>query len=132
VLPLGRFLGGDEAGTRTELATLVEAAHEHGIGLKVVIETGHLTDQLVERAARLVIDVGGDWVKTSTGFGPRGATAHDVQLIRGVVEGRAQVKAAGGIRTFDDAVALLDAGADALGTSAFASVLGADTASVET
>lgn len=86
--------------------------------VKVIIETGLLTDEEKVRAARLVLASGADFVKTSTGFGPGGATVEDVALLAGVVRGRIGIKAAGGIRTMEQAGALLAAGATRLGTSA--------------
>ncbi len=86
--------------------------------VKVIIETGLLTEAEKVRAAQLVLASGADFVKTSTGFGPGGATVADVALLAGVVKGKIGVKAAGGIRTLDQAGALLAAGANRLGTSA--------------
>lgn len=94
-------------------------AHDHGDSplLKVILETGLLTEEQVCAATDLVSSLGVDFVKTGTGFGPRGASARDVQLMSATVEPGVQVKAAGGIRTLQDAVALLEAGATRLGTS---------------
>lgn len=86
--------------------------------VKVIIETGLLTEEEKVRAAGLVLESGADFVKTSTGFGPGGATVEDVALLAGVVRGRIGIKAAGGIRTLEQAGALLAAGATRLGTSA--------------
>ncbi len=94
--------------------------HEHEGGLpvlKVILETGCLTAEQVCAAADFVSSLGVDFVKTSTGFGPRGATVDDVRLMCACVEPGVQVKAAGGIRTLDDALALIEAGATRLGTS---------------
>ena len=85
--------------------------------LKVILETGCLSDEQICAATDLVSSLGVDFVKTSTGFGPRGATVHDVQLMCATVEPGVQVKAAGGIRTLTDALAMLEAGATRLGTS---------------
>lgn len=127
--------GGDEAGVRADLDAVVRAAHDAELGVKVVLETGALAGDppesgasdgegdLVERACRLALDAGADWVKTSTGFGPRGATPDDVRRLRAAVGDRAMVKAAGGIRTWEQAVMLLEAGADALGCSRFVALL---------
>ncbi|MFN2556698.1 MAG: deoxyribose-phosphate aldolase [Nitriliruptorales bacterium] len=123
VMAHGRLLAGEEQVVAAELATLVSAAHTAGLVIKVILESGHLTPELVERACALAVAAGVDWMKTSTGFGPRGVTVADVRRLRKAVGKRAMVKAAGGIRTWEDAVALLDAGADALGTSAFVAVL---------
>lgn len=85
--------------------------------LKVILETGCLSDEQICAATDLVSSLGVDFVKTSTGFGPCGATVHDVQLMSATVEPGVQVKAAGGIRTLADALAMLEAGATRLGTS---------------
>ncbi|MDP8929062.1 MAG: deoxyribose-phosphate aldolase [Actinomycetota bacterium] len=123
VMAYGRLLDGEEHEVAGELATLVSAAHTAGLAVKVILESGHLTPELAERGCALAVAAGAEWVKTSTGFGPRGATVDDVRRLREAAGQRARVKAAGGIRTWDDAVALLEAGADALGTSAFVAVL---------
>jgi deoxyribose-phosphate aldolase len=69
-------------------------------------------------ACRLVVEAGADYVKTSTGFGPAGATVEDVRLMKNAVAGRAKVKASGGIRDWKATQAMLEAGADRIGTSA--------------
>lgn len=96
-----------------------DEGHGHGDRplLKVILETGFLTPEQICRATDLVSSLGVDFVKTSTGFGPRGATADDVRLMCATVEPGVQVKAAGGIRCLADAVAMLEAGATRLGTS---------------
>lgn len=91
--------------------------HEEPPLLKVILETGLLTEEQVCTATDLVSSLGVDFVKTSTGFGPRGASVRDVQLMAATVEPGVQVKAAGGIRCLADAVDLLEAGAARLGTS---------------
>lgn len=123
VIPYRRLRVGDEDGVRTELETIVAAAHERALAVKLIVETGALDPDDVVCAAGLVASAGADWVKTSTGFGPRGATAEDVVRLREAVGDRVRVKAAGGIRSWEDAVTLLDAGADALGCSRFVAVL---------
>lgn len=91
--------------------------------LKVILETGYLTPEQICQATDLVSSLGVDFVKTCTGFGPRGATVEDVRLMCATVEPGVQVKAAGGIRTLDDALAMLEAGATRLGTSHGAEIL---------
>lgn len=98
--------------------------HEDQPLLKVILETGRLEPEQICRATDLVSSLGVDFVKTSTGFGPRGATADDVRLMCATVEPGVQVKAAGGIRCLADAVAMLEAGATRLGTSHGAQILG--------
>ena len=85
--------------------------------LKVIIECCYLTDEEKVRACKTCLDAGVNFVKTSTGFGRGGATAEDVVLMKEAVGDRAQVKAAGGIRTFQQVKAMLDAGATRIGTS---------------
>jgi len=99
---------------------VVDAVSESSSGqalVKVILETGHLDDAHIVRACELAVDAGADFVKTSTGFGPRGASVHDVELMRATVGPVVGVKAAGGIRDLDAALAMLEAGATRLGTS---------------
>lgn len=118
VMNLGLFLEGRLSPVAAELRELRRAA---GSGvLKVILETGFLTPDQAREAASLALGAGADYLKTSTGFGPSGARLPDVRLLRQVAGGRCRVKAAGGIRTFDQARSLLLAGADTLGTSAAA------------
>lgn len=85
--------------------------------LKVILETGYFDEAAIRRAVAASVNAGANFVKTSTGFGPRGATVADVRLLHEAVEGRAGVKASGGIRTIEQARLLVDAGATRLGTS---------------
>jgi deoxyribose-phosphate aldolase len=85
---------------------------------KVIIEAALLTDEEKVLACRIAEDAGADFVKTSTGFAKSGATLHDVALMRKTVSPKVEVKAAGGIRSRDDAIAMIEAGASRLGTSA--------------
>jgi deoxyribose-phosphate aldolase len=88
-----------------------------GAVLKVILETGYFDEAVIRLAAEAVVDGGADFLKTSTGFGPRGATVEDVRVLREVAGGRAQVKASGGIRTSAQARAMIEAGATRIGTS---------------
>jgi len=85
--------------------------------LKVIIECCYLTDEEKVAAARIVERAGADFVKTSTGFGPSGAKIEDVKLLRSTLSPHVKIKAAGGIRTGEQALSFLEAGADRLGTS---------------
>ena len=113
------FLGALEAGrfdeARADLEAVVHAAKPAAV--KAILETGRLAADTVSRAARMAVEAGASFVKTSTGFGP-GATVEDVRRLRDAVGPHFGVKAAGGIRTLDQACALLAAGATRLGTSA--------------
>ncbi len=95
-----------------------------GSGLvKVIIETGFLDPDRIRRASVLVVEAGAAFVKTSTGFGPRGASVEDVRLIREAIGDAAGVKASGGIRDLSAVLSLLEAGATRIGTSAGLSIL---------
>jgi deoxyribose-phosphate aldolase len=116
VMSIGRFLEGDDRFVREELEAVVEAAG--GRAVKVILESALLSPPELERACDLAIGAGAAFVKTSTGFGPSGATVEAVRAMRARARGRAGVKASGGIRDLERALALLRAGADRLGTSA--------------
>ncbi len=101
-----------------DLRAVVKEAKSYGnIIVKVIIETCYLTDEEKVKATEIVADAGADFVKTSTGFGPRGATVHDVALLAKAGRGRVKVKASGGIRHAEDAIAMILAGAERIGTS---------------
>lgn len=85
--------------------------------VKFIIETGYLTDKEIMRAARLVVNAKADFVKTCSGYGPRGASLKDVSLIRKAIGSKARIKVAGGISTTAQALAFLKAGAHRIGTS---------------
>lgn len=102
---------------KIELAKCAKVIHEAHKIMKVIIETAYLTDQEVIQACNLCKDAGADFVKTSTGFAPQGATVSHVQLMRQTLPSQVGIKASGGIKTYEDAIALIDAGADRLGTS---------------
>ncbi len=104
-----------------EIRAVVDAAG--GRPVKVILENAYLTDAQKRVACRLAARAGAAYVKTSTGFAPLGATAADVALMRRIVSRAVGVKAAGGVRSYADAVALLAAGADLLGTSATEAIL---------
>lgn len=120
VIAVGELLGGHRAYVERDISTVVEvvAGQSAGVAIvKVILETGYLSEDDIAEACKLVEAAGAHFVKTSTGFGPRGASLRDVELMRGVVGGRLGIKAAGGIRDLDSALAFLDAGATRLGTS---------------
>jgi deoxyribose-phosphate aldolase len=104
-----------------ELREVVDAAGGHLV--KVIIENAYLTNAQKQLASRLADRAGAAYVKTSTGFAPTGATKADVALMRRSVSWLVGIKAAGGIRSYADALALLEAGADLLGTSSTEAIL---------
>ena len=123
-----RLLKHDPDACAAELDGLVAACREarDGLVLKLIIECCCLTDAEKRLACRLAKKAGFDFVKTSTGFGSGGATVKDVKLMRRAVGPKMGVKAAGGIRTREDALAMIEAGATRLGCSAGVKIVAAD------
>lgn len=109
---------GDLETVENEIRALVELGHSYGAVVKIIAETGLLSDEEKTRIAEIVARCGADFIKTCTGFLGGRATIHDVVLFKRVVGNRVKVKASGGIRKVIDALALLFFGADRLGTSA--------------
>jgi len=102
---------------KKDIEDVTKVAHEKGAIVKVIIETCYLSEEEKEIACKLAMEAGADFVKTSTGFGTEGATIEDVKLMRKVVGDKLGVKAAGGIRTYEEALAMINAGANRIGTS---------------
>jgi len=118
VLNLAALKARDRALLQTEMRSLTQLAHDGGALLKIILETGLLTQEEKILACALAAEAGVDFVKTSTGLGTSGATAADVVLMRGVVGLKIGVKAAGGIRTAAQFMDMVDAGANRIGASA--------------
>ena len=106
---------------RDDVKAVVEAAN--GTLVKVILETCLLTEDEIKKACELCVEAKADYVKTSTGFSTRGATIEDVRILKEAVHGKAKVKAAGGVRTPEDMVKIVAAGADRIGTSAGCSLV---------
>lgn len=106
-----------------ELSSLAEICHSHNTLLKVIIETCLLTKEEIVKACELVMESGADFVKTSTGFSTGGAVAEDVKLMKKTVGDSVRIKASGGIRSLETALAMIDAGADRLGCSASVGIM---------
>jgi deoxyribose-phosphate aldolase len=117
VMNIGALKSGDYRTVERDVALVVEAGRKGGALTKVIIETALLTDDEKVKACVITKEAGADFVKTSTGFGPGGATADDVALMRRVVGPEMGVKAAGGVRDLKGAQAMLEAGADRIGAS---------------
>lgn len=118
VLNVGALRSGDHDAVKADIGLVVKAAHAARAIVKVILETALLDDSQKAVACTLARLAGADFVKTSTGFGPSGATAHDVALMRAVVGPDMGVKASGGIRTLEDVKAMTAAGATRIGASA--------------
>lgn len=106
---------------RDDVKAVVDAAN--GTLVKVILETCLLTKEEIKKACELCVEAKADYVKTSTGFSTRGATVEDVQIMKEAVQGKAKVKAAGGVRSHEDMVKIVEAGADRIGTSAGCSLV---------
>ena len=117
VIHVGMIKSGDWDYVRQDIASVVEAADGQAL-VKVILETCLLTDEEKEKACRICLEAGADYVKTSTGFSSGGATVEDVALMRRTVGDKAGVKASGGIRTLADVKAMTRAGASRIGASA--------------
>jgi deoxyribose-phosphate aldolase len=118
VINIRALQGGDAALVRQEIASMVSACRASRVISKVILETCYLTDVQKNEVCRMALEEGAGFVKTSTGFGPAGATVEDVRLMRAAVGPHMGVKAAGGIRTLEAALSMITAGATRLGTSA--------------
>ncbi len=123
VINIGALIDKDYATIEREVASVVGLAHANEALVKVILETSYLDDEQKVIAAKIAAAAGADFVKTSTGFGPEGATVEDVALLRRTVGEKLGVKASGGIRTLDEALAMIEAGASRLGTSSTREIL---------
>lgn len=123
VLNIAALKSGQDTAVLDDIRGVVDIAHANGALVKVIIECGALENDEKIRAADLVSAANADFIKTSTGFGYGGATVEDVQLLRRSVAPSVKVKAAGGIRTRAQALALLNAGAERLGTSSGVTII---------
>ncbi|MBC8167592.1 MAG: deoxyribose-phosphate aldolase [Bryobacteraceae bacterium] len=123
VLNIGALKGGESAIVADDIATVVRACADGGSILKVILETALLTDEEKHIACQIAVECGADFVKTSTGFGPAGATVHDVALMRAAVGPAVGVKASGGIRTLENLRAMVAAGASRVGASASVAIV---------
>jgi deoxyribose-phosphate aldolase len=128
VLNVGALRSGDEEAVRADIAAVVGEAKPKGVVVKVILETCYLAAEEIAAACRIAEAAGADFVKTSTGFGvrasgPTGATPEAVRVMLDTVGGRLEVKASGGIRTWDDAVRYLDMGCTRIGVGDAAAIL---------
>ena len=117
VINVGALKSGDLDLVRSDIRVVADAVHQQDALLKVILETVLLSDEEKVSACRLSVEAGADFVKTSTGFLGGGATVADVAFMRRTVGPKVGVKASGGIRTAADALAMIEAGANRLGTS---------------
>jgi deoxyribose-phosphate aldolase len=118
VMNIAAFKSGDDATVLNDLQAVIMACHLQNKLAKVIIETALLSKSEIEKACRLCVDSEADFVKTSTGFASSGAKLEDIELMRKILPAKVKIKAAGGIKDHETAVAMVNAGATRLGTSA--------------
>lgn len=123
VLNIGQLRTGKLDFVRNDIKAVCDAAHARGAKVKVILENAYLTDEEKVTACKLCEAAGADWVKTSTGFAPGGATLEDLRLMRETVSDKVQVKAAGGVRTLDTILPVIDVGCTRVGATATAAIL---------
>ncbi|MCJ7804177.1 deoxyribose-phosphate aldolase [Patescibacteria group bacterium] len=118
-LNIGLFKAGKNQEVLEEMKAILTSVKEikKTTIVKFIIETGLLSEEEIKKASLLVLESGADFVKTSSGMGPRGASLKDVELIKGVVGNKIKIKVAGGIDTLKEALDFINAGADRIGTS---------------
>jgi deoxyribose-phosphate aldolase len=123
VIQIGALKSGRDAEVLADIAAIVEVAHSGGALVKVIFENAYLTDDEKVRACRLTEISGAEFVKTSTGFAPGGATHEDLALMRASTSPHVQVKAAGGVRTLDALLAVMALGVTRIGATATATII---------
>jgi deoxyribose-phosphate aldolase len=131
VMNIGRFLSGEHDYVQKDIEAVVGAAKPHNVVVKVILETCLLTPEQIADACKIAAAAGADFVKTSTGFSTAGATREAVQIMIDTVGSTMKVKASGGIRSWDEAVAFLDQGCDRLGIGSTETVLSGGTAEAD-
>jgi deoxyribose-phosphate aldolase len=123
VVNIGKVLSGDWGYVRDDIAAVIEPAHANGAKVKVIFENCFLSDDQKIELCRICGELRADWVKTSTGYGESGATDHDLTLMRKHSPAHVQVKAAGGVRTFDRVLAVRELGVTRIGATATKAIL---------
>jgi deoxyribose-phosphate aldolase len=123
VLQIGALRSGRDADVGADIAAVVEVAHAAGAIVKVIFENAYLTDGEKIRACRLTEAAGADFVKTSTGFAPSGATHDDLRLMRANTSPHVAVKAAGGVRTLDALLEVMALGVSRIGATATKTII---------
>lgn len=123
VLNIGRLLSGQYDYVEKDIRAITDAAHRRGAIVKVILENAYLTDDKKIEACRIAERAGADFVKTSTGYAPSGATIEDLKLMRATVSQKVRVKAAGGVRTLDALLACRAAGCSRVGATATVAIM---------
>jgi deoxyribose-phosphate aldolase len=123
VIQIGALRSGRDEDVRADVAAVAEVGHAEGALVKVILENAYLTDDEKERGSSVAEMAGADFVKTSTGFAPSGATHADLELMRRVTSAQVQIKAAGGVRTLDEMLAVMALGVTRIGATQTKAIL---------
>lgn len=123
VINIGELKNGNLSYIKEEMEALVSACHSRGILIKVIFENCYLTKDEIRAVAKIAAEVKPDFIKTSTGFGTSGASAEDIRIMKEAAGEQVKIKAAGGIRSWETCRALIDAGAERIGTSSALKIL---------
>ncbi|WP_035727066.1 deoxyribose-phosphate aldolase [Eisenibacter elegans] len=123
VMNVGAVKAGAYPWVKQEMAALAQEAHQHERLLKVILETAYLSPEEIVQSCKVCVEAGVDFIKTSTGYAPEGATLEGIRLIKESIPAGVGIKASGGIRTLAQAQAFIAAGAERIGTSAGVSIV---------
>ncbi len=123
VMNIGQFLGGEYDAVEADIKAVCDCAHAGGAIVKVILENAYLTKEQIKKACEICEKAGADFVKTSSGYAPTGATIEDLKIMRAAVSDKVQVKAAGGVRTLESALKVRAVGGTRFGCTATEKVL---------
>lgn len=123
VLNIGQLRTGKYDFVKADVKAVCDVAHARGVKVKVIFENAYLNDEQKIASSKFCEKAGADWIKTSTGFAPSGATHHDLRLMRDNVSEKVQIKAAGGVRTLPALLDVIDIGVTRCGATATATIL---------
>ncbi len=117
VINVGKLLENDLEYTEKEISAITKACHDGGAILKVIVETCYLEEENIKAICEIIEKAGADFIKTSTGYGTRGASLDDIKLFKKYLKGNTKIKASGGIRSKEDALKYIELGCSRIGTS---------------
>lgn len=123
VINIGKMKSGEYGYVSSDLKPIVKQAHKHDVKIKVIFENCYLTDNEIKKACEICNELDVDWVKTSTGYGTGGAEAKHIKIMREHAKPTVQVKAAGGVRTLDQAIEMRQLGCTRIGATATIEIL---------
>lgn len=123
VMNIGRFLSGEYELVQKDIAAVVQVARQKNVLVKVILENAYLTPEQIQKACELCVAAGADFTKTSTGYAPSGAKISDLRIMRAATPSSMQVKAAGGVRQLEDALAVRAVGVTRFGCTTTAVML---------